>query len=1057
MNSLASSSNSLAPSSLLAAQAIDHVGDPQLAAGVHLRVLPSEQLGLPVAPLLVYRLNLGPDARAVKLRSDIVWRDSRGQTLEAPFPVSPDNPVTGYLPPPASGVCCWIEVLGKPTQGISELPLAGRARELVPSAGPRAPELVPRGGWGAGLQVSALVSTPLGDAPLARVSRPAYQLAASRIERVLITGRGEVEGVRWVDARSLLISAEDLWRVLALPVGGGARYAGIPQAAERAKERVARGAPVREPLYEAATAVDASSTPAATAADELDRVFARTPSVAAWLDLLLNDLSQAPQDLTSAPEALLDANGVPRGDVSLHALGSTLAAALDPGVGRWLGLVDLDDDLAGAAPSGAAPGDVIAYLIRGVWRSAPARAFLGGAEGADPTALRPGNTIDWPPDMPPLPAGDKEPLADLLTVACATIGNPPDRLSPPALDTPIAGAWLPAPAPTAIREVDTPVGGLAPGALLAFARSVSGTITSLNSLDSNGRPLPLAAAPPGSASAPGEGVLHDRAAPPQSVAYRAAQADWFGRWSGWAQVEADPGTRPLPPRPSVSAFYVQAAFADPVPSGGLAGTIRVRVPYPPESSLAPGANLLDHLEVTVDGVVTNAPAPTGTPDDVEVEAAGPALARCEQRTSSISARWVDSAGVASLPSDPVSLLCVDPRPPAQTVLPNTLRYASRPDVTGRARVMLQWGTSPDQQRFRVFFATERTLQSKLGLVIADATDPRGARAQTIMATLSEGMSAPDRAAVYRANADFFTREWWDQLTTTPIETSGPTAQYEHELPGALRLVAFYRVLAVSASNVDADFPASPMAAFGVPNTSPPAKPLLRINLDPTAPLGQARLHVRVPPGPVPAAAFRLRRSSTTSADVVHMPISASGSVAQSAPGTLGQEFDVVDLGPTNVTSAPLRAWVKYSWRVEVQGPPEPGGGPPGDWSQASAPVSTALVPSGAPAAPTALSAVAAGAGQIALSWQHPETLLGGSIGSGAYTCEVYRRGSDGREQLAHTVPADAPPGDGGRAPDRTGSFSWTDPGPVPSGTSYRVAVVDPIGRRSGPSAEVTVP
>ena len=81
--------------------------------------------------------------------------------------------MTGYLPPPASGICCWIEVLAKPTQGISELPLAGlRARELVS-----------RGGWGSELQVSALVSTPLGDAALARVSRPAYQLAASRIER----------------------------------------------------------------------------------------------------------------------------------------------------------------------------------------------------------------------------------------------------------------------------------------------------------------------------------------------------------------------------------------------------------------------------------------------------------------------------------------------------------------------------------------------------------------------------------------------------------------------------------------------------------------------------------------------------------------------------------------------------------------------------------------------------------------------------------------------------------------------------------------------------------
>ena len=135
-------------------------------------------------------------------------------------------------------------------------------------------------------------------------------------------------------------------------------------------------------------------------------MLARTPSVAAWLDLLLNDLSQAPQDLTTAPEPLLDADGAARGSVSLHALGSTLAAALDPGVGRWLGLVDLDDDLTGAAP-----GDVIAYLIRGVWRSAPARAILGDATGFSLPAVRSRNTIDWPGTRS-LPSEEKGPLWD---------------------------------------------------------------------------------------------------------------------------------------------------------------------------------------------------------------------------------------------------------------------------------------------------------------------------------------------------------------------------------------------------------------------------------------------------------------------------------------------------------------------------------------------------------------------------------------------------------------------------------------------------------------------
>jgi len=1203
-----------APRSLLAAQALDHGGDPQLASGVHLRVLPSEQLGLPLAPLLVYRVSLGQGARDAQLRSDIVWRDSAGQALSAPFSVTPENPVTGHLPASASGICCWIEVLADPELALPLLPLTG----------PRASEIAARFGLAPGLQVTAVISTPLGDAACACASRPAYQLAASRIERVVLTGRGEVRGVNWVDARTLRLSSADLWRVLALPVPSGARYAGVAHADRQARERVERGAPVREPLYEDVAAIDAAATPAATPSAEAERVLGRTSALAGWLDLLINDLALPPQEITTAAEPLLDPGGTARGSASVHALGSTLAAAMDPGVGRWLGLVELDDELAGAAP-----GEVVAYVIRGFWGTAKGRpiapagpgaarsvtalaarsfgtrqsgsacaafeglqppatlpvpfvrgaftfrsidgaaltigdslplgapdgvpelqsdragmlvalpyavgvvevlagALNGGgfavsaydaagveltsvssqgqgeqtvtvtAEGIAEVAIQPvgeqipaageqiqpgaqippageqiqpvgaqippageqaeGLALVWicVPGTPSLPPAGEGPLWDLVTVACATLGNPPDPPASPSLGTPTAGAWMPAPAPSAIREIDTAVASLAPGALLAFARREGTSIAPLNSTDPAGRPLPLLAAPPAPASAPGQGVLHDRAAPAGAVAYRVAQADWFGRWSAWAEAPADPGTRPPPPRPSLLASYEQAPLGSPSPTGTLTGTVRVRVPYPPIGSLPPGANLLDHLDVTVDGVTTTAPAPAGaSPDDVEVTAAGPPLARCEQRTIEVSAQWVDSAGVQSVASEAVEVLCVDPRPPSQVTLPETLGYASRPDVTGAARVTLRWATSPEQQRFRIFYTDERTLQAKLGLIGADGSDPRRARAQAIAGSIGEGMSAPDRAAAYLAAGDFFTREWWDQLTKTPLQASGSTASFEHALPGSLRLLSFYRVLAVSAANVDADFTSSPMAAFAVPNTSPPAKPILRMNLDPVAPPGQARLHVRVPPGAVAARRYRLRRSSTTSAEALHMPISGSGTVAQAPAGVLGQELDVIDLGPTNVTKAPLRSWVKYSWRVEVQGPEEPGGGPPGEWSQASDPVSAMLVPADAPAAPTSLALAGTGAGETTVTWQHPDALLGGS--AGAYTCEVYRRTPGGREQLAHELPADAPQSAGGRAPDRTGSFSWTDPGPVAPGTSYRVAIVDPIGRRGAPSNEATVP
>jgi len=98
----------LAPRWALNAQAIDAAGDPHLADGVHLRVIPSQLLGLPIAPFVVYRVNLGPFAKIAKPRSDITWIDSQGVSLTPPFEVVPGNAVTGWLP--AGSICCWIQV-----------------------------------------------------------------------------------------------------------------------------------------------------------------------------------------------------------------------------------------------------------------------------------------------------------------------------------------------------------------------------------------------------------------------------------------------------------------------------------------------------------------------------------------------------------------------------------------------------------------------------------------------------------------------------------------------------------------------------------------------------------------------------------------------------------------------------------------------------------------------------------------------------------------------------------------------------------------------------------
>ena len=54
-------------------------------------------------------------------------------------------------------------------------------------------------------------------------------------------------------------------------------------------------------------------------------------------------------------------------------LGATLAASLDPGIGRWLGFVDVDDGLQGATP-----GEVVAYVVRGFWCANAKRLAVPG-------------------------------------------------------------------------------------------------------------------------------------------------------------------------------------------------------------------------------------------------------------------------------------------------------------------------------------------------------------------------------------------------------------------------------------------------------------------------------------------------------------------------------------------------------------------------------------------------------------------------------------------------------------------------------------------------------
>ena len=92
---------------------------------------------------------------------------------------------------------------------------------------------------------------------------------------------------------------------------------------------------------------------------------------------------------------------------------------------------------------------------------------------------------------------------------------------------------------------------------------------------------------------------------------------------------------------------------------------------------------------------------------------------------------------------------------------------------------------------------------------------------------------------------------------------------------------------------------------------------------------------------------------------------------------------------------------------------------------------------------------------VEIRWEHPDPLRGGSLGG--YQLDLYRQLPGEPERFLTSISADAAPSAGGRNPDRTGQFHFLDEpeagaDPIPPGTSYRVVLMDPIGRASPPSA-----
>jgi hypothetical protein len=1015
----------LAPNWALSAQAIDVEESPILQArpGIHLRVLPGMALGLPIAPLKVWRFSPGQIGRVARRLDRVAWTGPDGRPLPQEFELADAGTATAWLPTVPGSPVIWAGVVMEAEDEKARL--------------------------------EALVSGLHGAGAVASTTRNPWQVAATGIDRLVLSGEGLVKQVWLVWAPPPPEKLEER-PPLALPIPRGRRYEGIPDALAEAERRVLEGAPRRVGLHDQPGAEDPESCREAGEGEELERVEFLWGAQVGEMVTAVVESEVPPRRLRLQPRPL-EGPVVPGGaTLQLPPLAGTMQAALDPGVGRFLGLATRDEK-----PPESEAADLVIYYVQGAWAyeietaMRPLQALPEIAAPVLPTVARP----EWV-------EAEGIPVVDFWTVAAVVIGteNSPPRA--PAVTAAEDLGWTAEPPPAATCRVVLGLDGLCPGAAVALAREPKPTPLNPRLADLPGggpnRAVPIVCGVPAAndvapgATGPGQGEVHDRRAPAEGARYRVAQADWFGRWSGWSEGKIGPGIRPPAPIPVLDATFV------PPPSPGGEGTLEVRCQQPRDVGLAPGTLPLVALRVrakvddgpprTVEVAADRGGVPEGQDSPpliatIKVPGLGPA----EKRALSARGCWLhdeeEEPGEASW-SPPAGALASDPRAPLALQLPNTLFYASRPDALGRSRVRLRWQAERPPTEYRVYHSDETTLLRHLAVLRDNPAKFGQSRADEAKATLQElaqQQGGPDRAAVFQRHNRLLDRSCFELVTARPLRRSGDDEwlSHEHELSGSLAVLAFYRVVPVSALGAEAKFTDCTLLPRGVPNTPAPPAPSLSAEIDPADP-ARVRLEVSVPAGASAPVALRLRRSRKGGEDPLAMPI-----VADATPGSW-EPAELFDAG-AGPWGGPVRfvPWSTYTWRAEVQGGQEPGSEVPGAWGKPSAPVSLRIVPPGPPAAPAPGTATPKAIG-VSVGFSAPEPLDGGSAGS--FAIELYRRLPSG-PQMPGAKSGPVGEFDPAAIRQADGSYLAFDPAQPPQGTVYLVQIVDPLGRR-GPRTEV---
>lgn len=1081
--------------------------EPHVRDGNHLRVAHHPLFGLPVAPFIVQRATLErlPDQFAV--RRDVVFRDRNGAPLTLPIAVRKGDEVHATIVQGAATSCILVSMLTRPLAPAVVREPVGRGRLLVREAvlpaeafdrieGRRLSALVTAAAAtsepGAKSLVMRAMGASIGNGPTLLGERrgPPYTVAAPSIVEVVITGEGIIADLVWLAASDL---EKFDWRtidVLNLPHKAGRRYLSVNDPFKRAEASLRRQAPKLRPLQETSGALAPAAAPPFSAAEESDRVHTLGDPLGADLDVLIDGalpplVASETIEVTDAGGNRLSDDPAQESSIAISHLGRVLQGTLDPGVAAWLGYKGIDDR---GAPAGLAFYRVFGFFRHPLGAGAKPEQLLTLPVNGVPVADRTMNADqvfrtwvklagDVLQQEGEALVGGLEAAGDYIVmgaVAAVDRRAPPEPPAPPELLAPEHAAWLPAIPPAAVREVDCPMRGLLVGATLAGERRQplpGGGLTGLNrpvgakpwhalltiGLTSNADGTPLLFADDR------QGSIGDRAAGPDAARYHFAQQDRFGRWSAFAARDAAAGPRPKPPRPVVQGSYRQP---DPPAAAAITGgTIALQVALPEAPALAPGSFPLSHVRLSfrhADATVPGSPE-TAMPDvDAPVASAivvdpapppqravpatviGPILAPMAQRRMIVTARWVDTAGQLSAPSDPLRLTMTDPRPPAQIAIPDTLLYSARPDATGLAWVERAWTVAAgDRAIYAAYYSDENRLLAWL------KAEGRTAEANAIAGTQDRAA----RAGMLRAIQGDFPDHLFERLPGAVVAPSATQRRLRHAISGASRILNAYKIAAEAPqSGARPALTGLDMVFYGVPNSDPPPRPAVSVRLvEPVA--GEPDLVVEVTvvleAGLTRGQTARIFRTRGSQADPMYAPVVADLPFSAPDPVTGQQRAVLRDVGAAGIApAARLAAFFRYQWLAQAQGAPESGSDVPGMWSGASDPVSFATVPPRSPAAPVfdgfGGTAVAGGTQDLTLAISHPLGLA--PTGLGPWRYEVLRAAPGEDPALVAT-------GSVGTVP-----FRIADPvggGITPAATRFSVRLFDPVGRPTPAVSVVT--